>query len=92
MGTPVVYAGPDPVRSLVVDNDLGAGTAWDVEPVAAALIETASAEPSAERRAAVAAWAARNLSGRAVARRAADVTLAAADDPGFTRGRRRRAR
>ncbi|WP_114588551.1 glycosyltransferase [Microbacterium arborescens] len=92
VGTPVVYAGPDPVRSLVVDNDLGAGTAWDVEPVAAALIETASAEPSAERRAAVAAWAARNLSGRAVARRAADVTLAAADDPGFTRGRRRRAR
>lgn len=92
VGTPVIYAGPDPVRSLVIDNDLGAGTAWDVEPVAAALIETASAEPSAERRAGVAAWAARNLSGRAVARRAADATLAAVDSLSFARGRRGRAR
>lgn len=92
VGTPVIYAGPDPVRSLVIDNDLGAGTAWDVESVAAALIETASAEPSAERRAGVAAWAARNLSGRAVARRAADATLAAVNSPRFARGRRGRAR
>lgn len=82
VGTPVLYAGPDPTRSLIADNDLGAGCVPDPETVAGALIELTAVEPSPQRRERIAGWASQHLSGRAVAQRAVEALVG----PGFTDG------
>ncbi|MFD5215748.1 glycosyltransferase family 4 protein [Microbacterium sp. NPDC058345] len=74
VGTPVVYAGPDPVRTIVEQHGLGRGVAYDQRAFAAALEEFLSADhPEAARR--LPSWAREHVSAQAVARRSADVIL-----------------
>ena len=88
VGTPVAYAGPDPVRSVVEQNGLGRGVDYDEQALAEAirqLLET-------DRGASVArlnTWAQENVSSRAVARRSADVILPVAEPVTSDPGRRR---
>ncbi|WP_309128012.1 glycosyltransferase family 4 protein [Microbacterium sp.] len=79
VGTPVVYAGPDPVRSLVERNGLGRGVGYDEHELSRALEELLAALHRPERGADwLAAWAREHVSAEAVARRSAEVVLAAA--------------
>lgn len=79
VGTPVVYAGPEPVRSLIDEQELGVGCDYD----RAALVEALGAVIDGKAvfaRADLIAWAAHNVSSAAVARRAADVVISAASE------------
>ncbi|WP_166983927.1 glycosyltransferase family 4 protein [Paramicrobacterium fandaimingii] len=76
-GTPVAYAGPDPVRSMVVDNRLGVATDYDAELLTQqlrALLE-GSGELSASS---MRAWTQDNVSATAVAGRAATAIMQSA--------------
>lgn len=78
VGTPVLYSGPDPVRSLIEREDLGWGVDADPARVAEALLAATAEEPSRARRARIAAWARESVSAEAVARRAGAVIAAVA--------------
>lgn len=82
VGTPVIYAGPEPTRSLINENGLGVGCDRDPEVIADALISFSNAPWDEGRRRQLAQWAHENLSGRAVARRAAAVVRQAARPAG----------
>lgn len=81
VGTPVIYAGPDPVRSMIDDNGLGAGCPRDPAAVADALVSLTRSESTASSRARRARWAAENVSGRAVAQRVIGALREAAVEP-----------
>ncbi|REJ07590.1 glycosyltransferase [Microbacterium bovistercoris] len=72
VGTPVVYSGPEPVRSMIEDNGLGVGTRYEVDAFAAGLRRALAAHsPDGAQR--LAAWAEDNVSARAVAARSAAI-------------------
>lgn len=71
VGTPVAYAGPDPVRSLIEENTLGVGTEYDA-PAYAAGIRTALADARQAPQKHLISWAEKNLSAASVADRAAE--------------------
>lgn len=74
VGTPVVYAGPDPVRTMINENHLGIGVAYDRESLVAALQTSLEAAASSDR-AGLVGWARSHVSAAAVAGRSADVVL-----------------
>jgi len=78
VGTPVLVAAPESLRTLVNREQLGWGCSFDVGEVAEALAAAVAQPPSSERRAALAAWAATNVGASAVAARAADVVAKSA--------------
>ncbi|MEP7762954.1 glycosyltransferase [Sanguibacter sp. 25GB23B1] len=94
-GTPALYAGVGPARTLVAEEQLGRAVDYDDEAVAGAMLAALEAhdletEPVADRgpsdaetrehrRARLASWAAENASLAGVAREAARVVTAAAD-------------
>lgn len=73
-GTPVVYAGPGPVRAFIDahgdDAALGAAVDYEVDRVADALAAAFASRPDAETRGRTGAWAAANVSLASVAERA----------------------
>ncbi|WP_439591561.1 glycosyltransferase [Microbacterium sp.] len=73
VGTPVLYAGPDPVRSLIAQERLGWSREYDAAAVADALVEATAADPDDATRSRIADWARRNVSAAAVARRCAAI-------------------
>lgn len=75
VGTPVAYAGPDPVRSIVEAAGLGRGVEYDERALAKA-IEDLLKDNRAASAARLTAWAQEHVSARAVARRSADAILA----------------
>lgn len=77
VGTPVVYAGPDPVRSIVEGHSLGRGVAYDEQVLATALEQCLDADAGAvaDR---LSSWAREHVSADAVAGRSADVILGVA--------------
>lgn len=76
-GTPVLFAGPGPVREVLSLHALGSFTNYDVDEVADKMIEMLRQEPTAEARRRLAAWAVQNSSADSTGRAAADVVLAA---------------
>lgn len=74
VGTPVAYAGPDPVRSIVENAGLGRGVEYDEGALARAIEDLLKndREASAAR---LTAWAQEHVSARAVAARSADAIL-----------------
>ncbi len=74
VGTPVVYAGPDPVRSLIEDEDLGAGVAYDTEAFAEALRGELRKAPRAEA-VRLHEWARAHVSAESVANRSVSAVL-----------------
>lgn len=80
-GTPVLFAGPDPFRSLIREHDLGEAVGHDPAAVADAmrrLIAEADSGETERRRAGRARWARENVSLTAVGRRTAAAVLALA--------------
>lgn len=78
VGTPVAYAGPEPLRSLVIEDRLGASASFDAIDYAGAiseLLERSDGKPVNG----LVDWANRFVSARAVAERAADAVLAAVE-------------
>ncbi|MFD5225007.1 glycosyltransferase family 4 protein [Microbacterium sp. NPDC058342] len=69
VGTPVIYAGPDPVRALVNDQRLGWGVDHDARALADAIGAALADRTAAELRSHVAAWARENVSAAAVVTR-----------------------
>ncbi|MBH0008750.1 glycosyltransferase family 4 protein [Salinibacterium sp. SWN1162] len=73
-GTPVIFAGPGPVRQFITrragEAALGVGCDYAVEPIESALRDAFGVEPRVEARQLTAAWAAQNVSLAAVAERA----------------------
>lgn len=76
-GTPVVYAGPDPVRTLVEANGLGRGVPYDAQAFASAIDEMLTAD-RADHEDRLSSWAREHVSADAVARRSTDAILGAA--------------
>jgi glycosyltransferase involved in cell wall biosynthesis len=77
-GTPVAYAGPDPVRGMIEAHNLGRGVEYDERALATAILSLLETD----REAFVphlTSWAQEHVSASAVARRSADVILATAD-------------
>lgn len=69
-GTPVAYCGPDPVHSLVDENELGRAADYDAEQYASAIFSSLELDPvlvGPQLR----EWAEKNVSSRAVAEKAA---------------------
>lgn len=87
VGTPVAYAGPDPVRALIDRERLGRGTPYDRAALVSAIDELLADRSDASAR--LSAWAAENVSARVVARRSADVIMAVARRGGIRSGDRR---
>ena len=77
VGTPVAYAGPDPVRGLVEGNGLGRGVEYDEQALADAIRKLLAADTHGMQER-LTSWAQENVSARAVARRTADAILAVA--------------
>ncbi|MBH0129641.1 glycosyltransferase [Salinibacterium sp. NK8237] len=73
-GTPVIFAGPGPVREFIeprgAEAALGVGCDYAVEPIEAALRDAFSADLNPAARRLTAAWAAENVSLASVAERA----------------------
>ncbi|MBE7699550.1 glycosyltransferase family 4 protein [Oerskovia sp. Sa1BUA8] len=76
-GTPVLFAGPGPVREALSQHALGVSTDYDVDEVADEMIELLRQEPTAGTRHRLASWAVQNASAESTGRAAADVVLAA---------------
>lgn len=74
-GTPVIYAGPGPCADLVRSGDLGWAVPWDVDAVAAAMVQALTAVPAPGDRARIAAWTREHASLDAVAARGAEQVL-----------------
>lgn len=71
VGTPVAYAGPEPLRSLVAAEGLGASAAFEAADYAAAitdLLQRSDGQPDLR----LVDWVHRHVSARSVAERAAD--------------------
>lgn len=82
-GTPVIYAGVGPVRTLVDQNDLGWAVDWDVDAVAMAMSEALGTVTTDRERSRLSGWITENHSLDVVAREAATVigqTAAARDE------------
>lgn len=77
VGTPVAYAGPDPVRAMINDERLGIGVSHDAESLADAITELLAQGPGTDADRLV-KWAAENISAEGVAARSVDVILEAA--------------
>lgn len=80
VGTPVAYCGPEPLRSSVAEEGLGASAGFDAEEYAAAiaaLLRRSDGTPDPH----LVDWAHRHVSARSVAARAADAVLEAAAPP-----------
>ena len=77
VGTPVAYAGPEPVRSMIEDNGLGCGVDYDEHVLADGIRELLKRDriDSVTR---LTSWAQEHVSARAVARRTADVIVSVA--------------
>lgn len=78
VGTPVAYAGPEPLRSLVVDEGLGASASFDPAVYAEAirgLLADSDGTPKTE----LVRWAELHVSAAAVSRRAASAVLMICD-------------
>ncbi|MDQ0725937.1 glycosyltransferase family 4 protein [Microbacterium sp. W4I20] len=75
VGTPVAYCGPEPLRTTIVEEQLGASAEFDAEAYAAA-IAGVLAETDGRPDPHLVDWAHRNVSARSVAARAADAVLA----------------
>lgn len=88
VGTPVAYAGPDPVRTLVEQNGLGRGVEYDERALADAIRELLATERE-ELRERLTSWARENVSSYAVARRTADAVLEVVEPLAVGSGRRR---
>lgn len=73
VGTPVAYAGPDPVRSMITRDSLGIACAYDAAELCEAISRLCA--PDSERAAHVRHWATQNVSARAVADRAASAIM-----------------
>lgn len=76
-GTPVIFAGAEATGALVTDASLGWAVGYDVTEVERAMADAVNAPARPERRSRIAAWAADNVSIRAVAERASDVVIGA---------------
>lgn len=77
VGTPVAYAGPEPVRSMVADNFLGEASDYEVGAFTEAIrraLRSSDGRPKSE----LIAWAQENVSASTVARRSAEAVRAAA--------------
>ncbi|MDF2559704.1 MAG: hypothetical protein K0R99_1150 [Microbacterium sp.] len=90
VGTPVAYSGPEPLRTMVAENGLGASAAFDAEEYAAAITgllcrSDGTAVPH------LVAWAHRHVSARSVAERASDAVQATAASRQRVRPRAERA-
>lgn len=70
VGTPVAYAGPDPVRTMIAENGLGVAVDYEADAYAAA-IRKALDEISPSTRPHLVAWAEQNIASRSVAATAA---------------------
>lgn len=66
VGTPVIYAGPDPVRSLVNAEKLGWGVEYDPSVLAQTIRDVIATAAADHLRDHVAAWALENVSARVV--------------------------
>jgi glycosyltransferase involved in cell wall biosynthesis len=75
VGTPVIYAGPDPVRALVNEEQLGWGVEHDVDALAAAIRNALSDGAAEKLRERVAAWARENVSASSVVDRSVAAIL-----------------
>lgn len=75
-GTPVAFAGPEPLRSVVQEERLGASAPFEAEAYADAIRALLAANDGSPRTE-LAEWAERHVSARAVAERAADAVLRA---------------
>lgn len=85
VGTPVAYAGPDPVRRLIVDEALGVATAYEPDAYARAIGSLLSEAHGAEE--GLVRWAGENVSAAAVAERAVQTILRGAR-PGSVQARK----
>ncbi|MEJ1087396.1 glycosyltransferase family 4 protein [Microbacterium sp. Mu-80] len=85
VGTPVAYAGPDPVRRLIIDEGLGAATHYEpaayAQAIGSLLSETRGADEDLVR------WAGENISSVAVAERAVQ-TIVRVARPGSVQARK----
>lgn len=75
-GTPVAYAGPQALRDLIVNFDLGEASRFEAHDYAVAisrLLDRTDGAPVAH----LAEWAVRNVSARAVAQRSTDAVVKA---------------
>lgn len=81
-GTPVIYAGPGPSRTIIGGNDLGWAVDHDIEAVAEAMVAALRTDLTAQRRQGLREWVTRNASLRSVAARASQVVLGARTSAG----------
>lgn len=79
-GTPVIYAGPDPVHALVRDEGLGWAVAHDAESLADAIVEALRTDEDLRLRSHVVAWAQANVSAESVGDRTRIAIRRAIDD------------
>lgn len=75
-GTPVAYAGPDPVRSMISDHSLGEACEYGSDALASAISRVCEREDALTSH--VRSWATQNVSAQAVAGRTASAIMAAA--------------
>ncbi len=74
VGTPVAYAGPEPLRALVAESRLGESSEFDAAEYAAAirrLLDRSDGRPVTH----LVEWAQRHVSASSVAQRGADATI-----------------
>jgi glycosyltransferase involved in cell wall biosynthesis len=76
-GTPVIYAGVGPLRSIVEQNHLGHSVDWDSGEVADAMAAVLENPAGASERARLSAWVRENYSLRGVGSKAAEALAAA---------------
>ena len=72
-GTPVIFAGVGPLRSLVIGHLLGWSSEWDVDCVEASMREALATRMAPVERARLSGWVARHHSSAAVAQTAVDL-------------------
>ena len=84
-GAPVIYAGIGPGREFVCSSGLGAAVDYSTPAVTRAMIDALAEPVSPARRAAISAWALKNVSLGAVAQRGVSVIEAVASARNATR-------
>jgi len=75
VGTPVIYAGPDPVRALINEEQLGWGVEHDADALATAIRDALSDGAAEKLREHVASWARDNVSAASVVDRSVAAIL-----------------
>lgn len=77
-GIPVILTGPSPLARSILEADIGWAVAYEVEAVAASMVEALAAPRTRRRQSEIRSWAEEHVSAQQVSDRAAQVVLRAA--------------